>query len=651
MLSVVVVVYNMRREAPRTLHSLAVPYQRRVVPEDYEVIVVDNGSTEPLERGLVESFGPGFRYFYRETDSASPAEAVNFGVRQARHDDLGLFVDGARIASPGLLDFARRGLALAERPLVAALAWHLGPELQSLAVARGYDREVEEGLLQRSGWTSDGYNLFSISTLAVSSREGYFHAPSESNALFLHRSLFDELGGFDERFVSIGGGFVNGDFFVRACAAEGTELVMLLGEGTFHQVHGGAATNATGALGEERARARRREYEAIRNLPFAPPQKSATYLGTLPPQACRVLEHSVRRIAAREESCARTPVRVPVLFCVDCENDATHPERSDRSPWTRLERCFERLGEFRAKLAEATESEARFNWMVRADPQLAEIYGDSAWGLVRYERTWRELLQRGDEVGLHPHPQRWSEEEARWIGGQERPGWAKQVLRVAHQDYVRVLGRPPATLRFGNRFMSQDLAELAEELGFRYDLTVEPGYPGRTISSRAYRHASVCPSYFEAPREPYHPARHDFLTPDPERSSGLWFVPMSAAPVSRGAPRSHRSFHRAVSPDVYPYETLHLRLAPELLRRAVDHLLEELGRPYLAVVIRCDMIELSETWSNLEALRTHPWVWNFEFTTPERALRMLGYEREAGLPWPHQAGEVADDRRQEVVGD
>lgn len=37
--SVVVVVYNMPREAPRTLHSLSAEYQRHIDADDYEVIV------------------------------------------------------------------------------------------------------------------------------------------------------------------------------------------------------------------------------------------------------------------------------------------------------------------------------------------------------------------------------------------------------------------------------------------------------------------------------------------------------------------------------------------------------------------------------------------------------------------------------------
>src|SRR5581483_9041619 len=56
-----------------------------------------------------------------------------------------------------------------------------------------------------------------------------------------------ELGGFDERFASPGGGYVNLDAYRRALDLPRTRLIVLLGEGTFHQVHGGAATSGDAA--------------------------------------------------------------------------------------------------------------------------------------------------------------------------------------------------------------------------------------------------------------------------------------------------------------------------------------------------------------------------------------------------------------------
>jgi hypothetical protein len=53
-LSVIAVFHNMAREAPRTLFTLSAQYQRGFYPDDYEVIVVDAGSSAPLEQRLCQ---------------------------------------------------------------------------------------------------------------------------------------------------------------------------------------------------------------------------------------------------------------------------------------------------------------------------------------------------------------------------------------------------------------------------------------------------------------------------------------------------------------------------------------------------------------------------------------------------------------------
>lgn len=625
-LSIVLVVYNMRREAARTLQSLAVPYQRDVSPESYEVIVVENRSGQTLDSAFVEGFGPGFRYFYRDVESTSPASAANFGASQARGSCLGLLIDGARIASPGLIRYALSGLGLASCPVVAALGWHLGPEFQWLSITRGYDRQVEDDLLLQSNWESDGYNLFSISTLAGSSADGYFCTPAESNALFLSADLFRTLGGFDESFASPGGGYVNGDLFVRACASADTELVVLLGEGTFHQVHGGAATNVPVELREARFRLYLDEYLAIRGKPFTAPEKESIFLGRLPLQARGVLVHSVSKIGYAGKRLLSAAPTVPILFCIDVENNDFDPARDDPTPWTHLEACFDQLGAYRCRLEQATGKSVALTWAVRADPQVAAIYGDLDWGLRTYASKWHELSAVGDDIGLHPHPQLWSEVVQGWCGGQDDAVWIEKVVRDSFEAYCRVLGRAPQTLRFGNRFMNQNISQVIESLGMRFDLTLEPGYTGRDGSLAWHRAPGRCPDYFEVPRVPYRAVADNYREPAAARGAGIWHIPMSTAPVGSAAPLSRGPHYRAVAPSLFTYEVLHMSLSPELFRRAVDHLLNESPRPYLAVVIRCDMIHMPEVWANLETLRTHPMAGRFVFSNADQLLTQLGHE-------------------------
>src|SRR4029079_1172603 len=121
----------------------------------------------------------------------SPVGAANLGLGLARGDLVGLLIDGARIASPGLLSSALRARDAAERAVITAPAFHLGSVPHMRAAEVGYDQAVEDELLARSGWEADGYRTFECSTLAASSGRGLFGPMGESNSLFTTRRVWD----------------------------------------------------------------------------------------------------------------------------------------------------------------------------------------------------------------------------------------------------------------------------------------------------------------------------------------------------------------------------------------------------------------------------------------------------------------------------
>jgi len=289
-LSVVVVAYDMARELPRTLRSLAPGYQQGIAADDYEVIVVDNGSPTPVDEAALAALGSQVQLVRVDPAPPSPAHAANVGAEVARADFVGLLIDGARIASPRVLAHALLARHVAARPVVATLGWHLGTTLHANAGEAGYDQAAEDRLLAELDWERDGYRLFEAATLAESSSRGWFAPMGESNGLFMDAATWRELGGLDERFVLPGGGLANHDFFRRACELDGTQLVVLLGEGTFHQIHGGAATS--GRIGWDDMHA---EYVALRGRPYQPPQNERLYLGTVPASALPHVEHAAQR--------------------------------------------------------------------------------------------------------------------------------------------------------------------------------------------------------------------------------------------------------------------------------------------------------------------------------------------------------------------
>jgi hypothetical protein len=87
---------------------------------------------------------------------------------------------------------------------------------------------------------------------------------------------------------------VNLDFYREACERLG-QLVILMGEGTFHQFHGGVATNVP--LAAHPWPAFHAEYRGLRGRDFAPPRVAVEYLGGMPPQAARFLPGAADRVA------------------------------------------------------------------------------------------------------------------------------------------------------------------------------------------------------------------------------------------------------------------------------------------------------------------------------------------------------------------
>lgn len=276
-MSVVVVSFDMERELPRTLLSLAPSYQRGLSASEYELVVVDNASPVPVSLTGAD----GLTLIRIEDGGVSPARAVNAGLAAARGDVVGVWVDGARLASPGLLAQALRAQDVSDRAVVVTPSFHLGPGLQRETMQQGYGVVAEDELLARIDWPRDGYRLFEVASLAGSSGRGVTALPAEANALFLPRGLWDELGGYDERFVSAGGGLVNLDILARACELPRVQVVSLLGEGTFHQIHGGVTTNNPGSRWDEF----HAEYVTIRGHSYSEPGIEPLLLATPDPFA------------------------------------------------------------------------------------------------------------------------------------------------------------------------------------------------------------------------------------------------------------------------------------------------------------------------------------------------------------------------------
>ena len=297
-LSVVVVFYNMRREAERTLHSLSRSYQRGIDDLDYEVIVVENGSEPDQKVGedLVRSFGPEFRYLdLGDEAQPSPAHALNRGMAVAGGTSICFMIDGAHVLTPGVLRYGMAGLRTYEPAVVGTQLWYVGPGQQGDAMLDGYDQDFEDRLFDEVSWPVDGYRLFDIGQF-VGDRD-WFDGLWESNCFFVPRELAAQIGGFDESFSVAGGGYTNLDLYERFTATPGVSVATILGEGSFHQIHGGTTTNQA-SIDERRRRitSYAEDYAEMRGRNFRGAHKTMHYVGTMFHEACRTKPR--RRTAA-----------------------------------------------------------------------------------------------------------------------------------------------------------------------------------------------------------------------------------------------------------------------------------------------------------------------------------------------------------------
>tara|TARA_R110000823_G_scaffold47903_20_gene122045 strand:+ start:20297 stop:21223 length:927 start_codon:yes stop_codon:yes gene_type:complete len=290
-LSVIVVVYDMAREIPRTLQSLSRSYQENCEELSYEVLVIDNGSPNPVDESVITSVGPEFKYHRLENPPPSPAYALNYGAEHASGETLCFMVDGAHMVTPGAF-YKALGARRALTNAVAMLRFfYMGPGQQNETILQGYSKAREDELLREIDWPNDGYRLFEVGSPDVpkgSSVASWFFKPLESNCLFMSARHFKDIGGAEERFDIPGGGLLNMDLLKRACDSGDATPVMLIGEGSFHQLHGGTTTNIPVEVQEPLVEGYKQQYREIRGEDMTGMKREIFYFGHMPTTASKI---------------------------------------------------------------------------------------------------------------------------------------------------------------------------------------------------------------------------------------------------------------------------------------------------------------------------------------------------------------------------
>jgi glycosyltransferase involved in cell wall biosynthesis len=303
-ISFLVVIYRMSRQAENTLYSLSARHQKNVREEDYEIIAVENRSDDVLGEARATALGKNVRYFLRDEATQTPVFALNFAYEQSRAPLVCLIIDGARMATPRLVEHALKAQRLADHPLIAVPGYHLGPEEHHKNVTAGYDERVEAELLEQSKWKEDGYGLFDIACFSGANDKGFLSPMLESNCLLCTRECFEAIGRADERFDLPGGGSVNIHIYTKLAALPNIKFIVLGGEGSFHQFHGGVTTAEVGDR-EEVLESHRKQLRELNGGKFEGAHREPMLFGVIPGKAQLFLQTSAGRAAFRHTFCKK----------------------------------------------------------------------------------------------------------------------------------------------------------------------------------------------------------------------------------------------------------------------------------------------------------------------------------------------------------
>ena len=322
---------------------------------------------------------------------------------------------------------------------------------------------------------------------------------------------------------------------------------------------------------------------------------------------------------------------VPVILCVDVEPDPRLVSRGKQEPWTGYEHIQRYLDDQRAHIEARTGSPARYAWFLRMDPQIAESYGNAAWAVERYRTHLETVARLGDELGLHPHPYRWLDQEGTWLHDFANQDWVEHCLRTSMEAFANSIGRPCLLMRFGDRWLNTATVNLAERLGIRLDLTVEPGMPAVPSPMPGELASGPLPDYRRVPRSPYTPSRTDFRRPARGYARPIRMIPLTSGHRRLLSQWPLGVLRRSLENGLHywrqdtPLYMSHRWQAPDTFDRMLDRALAAQRRPYLAFAIRTDdNVEIfAAVDSCLKALLTHRAARRFVFCGPANAQALL----------------------------
>lgn len=176
-LSVVMPTYNRSALLARALRGLLL--EQTAPASDYEVVVVDDGSTDVTAQVVAQVGAPEERLRYFRQENRGPAAARNLGVREAGGDII-LFAGDDCLPDERLIEEHLRAHVDRDVGVVGHVAWH--PELELTPLMMFLDQGAQFGFHYIRDPENAGPWVFYTANCSV------------------RRHWIEQVGGFDEQF-------------------------------------------------------------------------------------------------------------------------------------------------------------------------------------------------------------------------------------------------------------------------------------------------------------------------------------------------------------------------------------------------------------------------------------------------------------------
>lgn len=215
--------------------------------------------------------------------------------------------------------------------------------------------------------------------------------------------------------------------------------------------------------------------------------------------------------------------------------------RGGQQEWTGVSELVAALMERRARLEDASGQAVRFNWCLRADPQIEIAYGKADWVFDHYADEIAQMRENGDVVGLHVHTWRPVRRFFRdsWLADFVDADWISHCLTMGIEAFRKRIGAAPAIMSFGDNFMHACALPIMQAAGIRADYSMDPGLNTTSGLGKGELSVGRIPDYSATPRAPFKPSAADFRVPGPTNYS-VWEVPVTSGVVGRRRDGSER---------------------------------------------------------------------------------------------------------------